>query len=280
MPEIRDGWIRGPLPGPEGPIEVVRSPRDDMKPWSKLLKDPPNLCLHTTEGGPELGTRYKTWDYPPNAACGDFKVVQLFPLGYASEAVDTKDAYLFQIEMAWRVGGKPASHVYLPDSSTLYPTVALVAFLHERNLITTGLQRPNPNWPVALDKLPAAVDTYYRRTDGTWPKAGVYGHVEMPDDEHWDPGSFDYPAFFAMVRDVLEGGDEMAYQEFEDGLAAAQARIAAGNDPGLPPDGKPKSFKVGWNLARRVWKAALTPEPGTAGPHTHEVAGSTSQPVT
>ncbi len=106
MNEVIEGWVHGELPGPEGPIEVVRSPREDMRPWSRLAMNPPNLCLHTTEGGPDLGERYKTWEFPPNFACGDSKIVQLFPLGFASKAVDTKDAFLLQIEMAWTVGGK------------------------------------------------------------------------------------------------------------------------------------------------------------------------------
>jgi hypothetical protein len=213
MNEVVDGWIQGQLPGPKGPIDVVRSPREDQRPWMKLAVTPPNLCLHTTEGGPELGERYKTWEFPPNFACGDFKVVQLFPLGFASKAVDTKDPFLVQIEMAWRVGGKPVGNVYLPAPSTLFPTVALVAFLHAGGFITTGLTRPNSDWPVALDRGPQAKADYYRRNDGTWPKAGVYGHVEMPDDEHWDPGSFDYPTFFEMVREVIEGGDLTPEQE-------------------------------------------------------------------
>jgi len=237
MNDINDGWIVGPIPGPDGPIRVVKSPRDDMKPWSKLLKNPPNLCLHTTEGSTTLGDSYKRWEFPPNFACGDGHLVQLFPLGYASEAVDTKDPYLIQVELAWRVGGKPVAGIYLPDRSTLYPLVALTAFLHERGLITTGLRRPNDDWPTALDRGPQAVDTYYRRTDGTWPKPGVYGHVEMPDDEHWDPGSFDYPEFFSMVNDVL-GGDEMArLDKLEEGQKKYRERFKElGTDPGPPPD--------------------------------------------
>jgi hypothetical protein len=35
----------------------------------------------------------------------------------------------------------------------------------------------------------------------------------MPDDEHWDPGSFDYPTFFGMVREVIEEGDMTPDQE-------------------------------------------------------------------
>jgi len=216
--EVRDGWIHGELPGPNGPVEVIRFPRVDMKPWSKLIKVPPNLCLHTTEGSTTLGEKYKGWDFPPNFACGDGHIVQLFPLGFASKAVDTKDGHLMQVELAFRVGEGDgglgsATKIYLPPRSTLDPLVALVAFLHKEKLITTGLRRPNPDWPVSLDRLPAAKDTYYRRTDGTWPKAGVYGHVEIPDDEHYDPASFDYPAFFEMVRNVLEEDELTPEQE-------------------------------------------------------------------
>jgi hypothetical protein len=37
------------------------------------------------------------------------------------------------------------------------------------------------------------VDAYYRRHE-VWDAPFVYGHVEIPGDEHWDPGSLDYPA--------------------------------------------------------------------------------------
>lgn len=41
---------------------------------------------------------------------------------------------------------------------------------------------------IRLDRLPAAVDTHYRRFE-VWDDPYVYGHVEIPGDEHWDPGS-------------------------------------------------------------------------------------------
>jgi hypothetical protein len=206
MVEIREGWIHGTLPGPNGEVEVILSPREDRKPWSKLTKDPPNLCLHTTEGSTSLGERYKSWEFPPNFACGDGHIVQLFPLGHSSDAVFSLDSSLLQVELAYRVADQPATKVYLPPPSTLDPLVALTAFLHEKKLITTGLRRPNPEWPVALDQLPAATEAYYRRSDGTWPKPGVYGHVDLPENKHYDPASFDYPTFFQMVQEVLDGG--------------------------------------------------------------------------
>jgi hypothetical protein len=267
--EIHDGWVHGELPGPNGSIEVILFPREDMKPWTKLAKDPPNLCLHTTEGSTKLGVAYKTWEFPPNFACGDGHIVQLFPLGHASEAVDTKDGYLMQVELAYRVGPGgdglgSATKVYLPPPSTLDPLVALVAFLDKEGLITTGLRRPNLDWPVSLDRLPAAVDTYYRRTDGTWPKAGVYGHVEIPDDEHYDPASFDYPTFFEMVRSVLEEDELTPKQEealarmttFLDTLTEALGK--RGGDPESTDD-KARAKGAAQRLAKTVLKDEKTP---------------------
>jgi hypothetical protein len=219
---IRDGWIEGRLPGPDGTmIPVEQWPREDQKPWSKLVKNPPNLCLHTTEGTTSLGDAYKRWEYPPNFAVGDGKIVQLFPLGYASEAVDAHDHELCQIEIPFRVASIGLK-VWLPPSSSLHPLVALVAFLHDEGHITTGLRRPTEAWPVQLDRGPQASESYYRRNDGTWPKPGVYGHVEIPADEHWDPGSFDYPRFFEMVSALLGSGEDEMFKEWLSGWDAHQ----------------------------------------------------------
>lgn len=64
-----------------------------------------------------------------------------------------------QTEMAWRVGGKPVTNVFIPAPSTLVPTVALVAFRHSRALIATGLDWPNHDWPS-----PSTVCRRYART--------------------------------------------------------------------------------------------------------------------
>src|SRR6266498_3189605 len=72
---------------------------------------------------------------------------------------------------------------WLPFRPALQPLVALVAFLHQRKLIKTGLSRPTDDWPIAVDHLPAAVFDYYRRKAGLWPDvAGVYGHIELPGE--------------------------------------------------------------------------------------------------
>lgn len=245
---VDGGWLEGQLPGPEGSmIPVVKYPRADMQPWSKLTRIP-NLCLHTTEGTTSLGDAYKRWDYPPNFAVGDDKIVQLFPLDYASEAVDSHDHELMQIEIPFRVASIGLK-VWLPPESSLYPLVALTAFLHDEGYITTGLQRPNEDWPLQLDRGPQASESYYRRRDGTWPKPGVYGHVEIPDDEHWDPGSFNYPVFFDMVREVLGGDDEM-FEQWRAGWTAHEEGKQLRED-------WPVQKRQGWRDREQVIKEAV-----------------------
>lgn len=246
---VNTGWIEGRLPGPDDKmIEVEAFPRNDMRPWSKLTRIP-NLCLHTTEGTLSLGDAYKRWEYPPNFAVGDGKIVQLFPLGYASEAVDTHDHELMQIEIPFRVASVGLK-VWLPPESSLHPLVALVAFLHDEGYITTGLKRPNPDWPLQLDRGPQASESYYRRNDGTWPKAGVYGHVEIPDDEHWDPGSFNYPEFFAMVEAVLQGDDDEMFEQWRTGWTAHEEGKQLNGD-------WPSMKRQGWRDREQVLKEAV-----------------------
>ena len=277
MIEVRDGWFFGTLRDHVGrEIRVERFDRNNgatRSPGPYLL-NPPNPCLHTTEGGSTLGDRYKFWDFPPEAACGDFRIVQLYRYGLAGHAVDTKDRFLYQIELADRVAAHPPNQVRLPPASTLSPLVALAAFLHRTNRVSTFLERPNPSWPVALDRLPAATEEYYRRNDGTWPKRGVYAHVEIPDDEHWDAGSFDYPAFFAMVRDAIQHQEEDG-----DDMTTAQdiiAGSAAGREAPLdkpPPTNVSPIWRWAYNEAQRIRKAARTPEPTQPGPHEHNLQG-------
>lgn len=252
---IRYGWIHGELPGPDGrAFEVERSPRDDQS-FVRLATSRPNLVLHTVEA-PDLKERYKTWPFPPQFAVGDHRIVQLFPVWIQGKASKAQDAHAMQIEIV----GFSRKEVWLPFRHALRPLVALVAFLHQRKLIKTGLSRPTDDWPVAVDHLPAAVFDYYRRSAGLWPNvAGVYGHIELPGDNHWDPGGFDYPEFFGMVQDVLGGDEDMRLDELIKGHRAYSEKFKAkGEDPGGPPQNKSDDFKEGWRQARF---AANHPEP-------------------
>jgi len=245
--EIRDGWLFGSLPddtGHEWP--VVLHPQASVR--GPLRPATPNLILHTTETDRYLDTL----KYPSQWQCGEGKIGQHIKLGLAGDAVNNWDAYAQQIEMV----GRSQLAKWLPKESTLGPTVALVAWLHATDRIETGTARPTDKWPVVLDRGPQAVEGYYRRHTGLWPdKAGVYGHVDIPDNSHWDPGSFDYPTFFARVRNLVEGDDDVSLDEYIKGEDAAWERatkvVGEVNDPGPVPDGHTPHFDAGWKSVRR-----------------------------
>ncbi|HVH53306.1 MAG TPA: hypothetical protein VNA32_04160 [Actinomycetota bacterium] len=87
----------------------------------------------------------------------------------------------------------------------------------------------------------------------------MYGHIELPGEDHWDPGGFDYPEFFGMVRDVLGGDEDMRVDELIKGHQAYRDKFKSrGEDPGPPPQNKSDDFKEGWRQARF---AANNPQP-------------------
>lgn len=198
---ISDGWLSGSLPddhGREWPIK--RFPQPSAR--GPMAAGKPNLVLHTTETFGYV----ESLKYPSNFQCGDGIIGQHIRLGLAGDSLNTWDLRAMQIEMV------SFSHLarWLPQESTLGPTVALTAWLHRTGRIKTGVKRPTEKWPLVLDRGPQASLSYYRRFADLWPDVpGVYGHVDIPANKHWDPGSFDYPVFFDRVQKVLglDGGD-------------------------------------------------------------------------
>ena len=195
---------------------------------------------------------------------GDHRIVQLIPVWAQGKASKAQDARAMQIEIT----GFSNIARWLPFRHALQPLVALVAFLHKRRLIKTGLSRPTDDWPIAVDHLPAAVFDYYRRSAGLWPDLpGVYGHIELPGDDHWDPGGFDYPEFFGMVRDVLGGDEDMRMDELIKGHQAyrdkfkSRVRILVlrlGTDPMISRKGGDR------RVSRRITRSPFSPRASEA----------------
>lgn len=257
------GWLTGSLPddtGRDWPVVQHRqaSARGPVSPR-------PNLILHTTETDGYV----ETLRFPSQWQVGEGKIGQHIQLGLAGDAVNNWDAVAQQIEIV----GRSKVGVWLPENSSLGPLVALTAWLHRSELIKTGLQRPT-NWPTNVDTPPGsglpASSTYYRRQAGLWPHVpGVYGHLEIPDNSHWDPGGFEYPAFFERVADALDQEDDMSTQDIREGAAAG--RLAPiGSEP---PDGSNADFRWGFSVEQRIKVARTLPEPGAPGPHEHNLQG-------
>lgn len=251
--EVRDGWMFGSLRDDVGrDWPIVRHKQASRGPTVSF----PDLCLHTTETDGYV----EELEFPSQFQVGEGKIGQHIRLGLQGDAVLEHDSEVVGIEMV----GRSQLHRWLPAESTLGPCIALVAWLHRSGKIRTGLERPNPDWPVVLDRMPAADTSYYRRHDGTWRSPGVYGHVEIPGNSHYDPGSFDYPAFFARVQAALDPGkdDDAMYESYKRGFKDfIQTAREKGSDPGPPPEHwADEDRKFGWAAAR--W-GYLNPKPAT-----------------
>ena len=270
--EIAEGWVSGSLPGPGGrtfDVERHLIPRPGNQPFLRLEMVPPNLVLHTTEGTSVNGAiATLTAKFSPSQwIVGENRIVQTRPLWAQGAAVDTENARGMQIEVVAR----SQLELWLPPEASLHPLVALVAFLAKEELVQPLVRHGHlEGLPLALDRLPAATDSYYRRALGAWPASGVYGHVDLPSDEHWDPGSFDYPKFFDMVREVQGGeDDEVSIDEL---LAGMRRRI---NRKGQPPPDAAKHVKEGWKVADEIFEALAA---AGAGGHS-TTAASAAGPV-
>lgn len=253
--EIRDGWIEGKLRGMNGVL--VRVKHFPQGPYDRRNREHPRICLHTTETHGYV----ENLRFPSEFQVGEGVIGQHKPLWARGEAVDELDEQVLQIEIV----GRSRLEVWLPDDSSLQPLVALLAFLHRRNFVATALDRPSEaRWPLELDRLPAAVDSYYRRHE-IWDKPFVYGHVEMRGDEHWDPGSLDYPSLFSMVRAVINAGKEPDVALTETQREGIQ--FANGMKRYLEGDAEPAGpgpLRRGWRFARDMKEHAAHPIEPTA----------------
>jgi hypothetical protein len=264
---IADGWLSGTLEDDTGRAWPVKLHKQVSNRGAVI--GTPNLVLHTTETDGYV----EQLRYPSQWQTGQGQIGQHIRLGLAGDAVNEHDQRAEQIEMV----GRSELRVWLPGEQTLGPTVALVAWLHRTGRIKTGLRRPK-SWPLHVDQLPAAVTSYYRRQGNTWPDTpGVFGHLEVPDNAHWDPGGFDYPAFFDRVAQAIAvqtgagGDDDVTTQELIDGWQRFM--------DGKPEPSEPGHERKGWNMARQ---ATTLPKPGDhehggdLPAHTHTVSGEAS----
>jgi len=269
---LANGWLSGTLPGPGGKEYPIK--HFPQGPNNALAQVKPNLVLHTTETDGYIANL----QYPSQWQVGEGIIGQHKPLWARGEALrgdTTNDPYCIQIEIVGRSQLDP----WLPKPESLGPLVALMAFLHKRQIVKTALARPT-NWADKLDRGPQAVSTYYRRQAGLWPQTpGVYGHVDIPGNDHWDPGSLQYATLFEMVRDVTgdKGSDEMS--DYDKGMAAFAEAARNGSPGGIPdPEWTPEK-KQGFRDARLLYSNPQATTISVAS-HNHATVEVSGPPTT
>lgn len=192
--------------------------------------------LHTTEGPFESAYAEFRTHYAPHFLVGRDKtskvrIVQFVWLGHWASAlenhaggVETNTVAVAQIEVAAYSKQKP----WQLDAGILDALASLLAELHTECGIP--LTRPFPD---AMPPLPWAVESFSRRHAGKWGKvAGWYGHVEIPENSHWDPGAYKWSEL----------------------LAAAESKLGPTPKPTPSPKPKPKRHRyvTYWGMRVRV----------------------------
>jgi len=165
----------------------------------------PRVCvLHTIEGGWSSGLAVFKQHYAPHFmvgrdGSGKASIAQLIPLGVmgstvenAAGGVETNRWAHVQIELA----GFSQTSPWLPTADVVRVLASLMGTLRDECGIPLKRAFPDTLAPGNVWATPGNP----RRRSGLWGKrAGWWGHVEVPENSHWDPGSFRYRDVFKLV---------------------------------------------------------------------------------
>ena len=168
------------------------------------MRIPATGVMHTTEGSFESALSVFRQHYAPNFLVGKdrnskVRIVQLVPLGTMAAAlenppggVETNRWARAQIEV---VGfSKPVPWMFDPDTMD---AVACLMFAL-KDVADIPLSRP---FPETMPALPWATVSFPRRHADKWGKVGGwYGHVEVPENSHWDPGYLKWDSLLTAAR--------------------------------------------------------------------------------
>ncbi len=234
---MQKGWLKTTVGGRK--IEHIPCPNPGI---SVDLTAPAAGVLHTIEGSLGSGLSVFQSHFAPHFALDGRRIIQLLPLGVIgcacenqSGGVETNRLVRAQIEVA----GKSKTKSWLPDPATTEALADLLATL--KRAAEIPLKRP---FPEKMPPLPWATATFSRRSAGKWGKtAGWFGHVEVPENSHWDPGALQWTKLLPLARKIAAG----------EGHASTPKR-----DPGAmkPPSPIPQWYStwLSWRLGEGKFK--------------------------
>lgn len=156
--------------------------------------------LHTVEGGFDSGLTVFRKSSAPHFLIGPGRIAQLIPLGAMAAALKhtsdppTNGWARVQIEVAGYSQQKP----YRFDRPTEDALARLLAALQILGVVP--LVRPFPD---PLPPPPWATTSFVRRRSGKWGSAeGWFGHLEIPENSHWDPGALEWTRLLLAARAI------------------------------------------------------------------------------
>jgi hypothetical protein len=197
---MKRGWLTKTLDGRT--IEHVPCPNPG---GAVDTSAPPTGVIHTIEGGLDGGMSVFRVHFAPHFTLDEERIIQLVPLGTMAAAlenhaggVETNGIARVQIEVA----GHSREHPWCCDPPLDDALAGLLATL--QHAADIPLSRP---WPDAMPPKPWATYEFARRKEAKWGHvAGWFGHVEVPENEHWDPGALEWETILGKARQIAGGG--------------------------------------------------------------------------
>lgn len=162
--------------------------------------------VHTVEGGWNAGMDVFRQHYAPHFLVGPGRIAQLVPLGTAASAlenrpggVETNAWAVAQIE----VTGYSRKEPYSFNAMTTSALAALLATLRTEAGIPLNRPFPESMPPPWWEWTTAG---FSRRVSGKWgTRHGWFGHVEVPENGHWDPGALEWNKLLRAARALDDG---------------------------------------------------------------------------
>jgi hypothetical protein len=199
LPRLVRGWLREAC---GRTVEHMPMPHPGIRVDTTVV---PQGVEHTIEGSLESGLSVFRRHYSPTFTVGGTRIIQHIPLGFMAAALEhtrnppTNGWARVQIETA----GRSSEHYWLPEPKTLDSLARLMAALSFNDVAGIPLSRP------FADPMPAppwSTPLFSRRLSGHWGRtAGWYGHVDVPENSHWDPGALLWGEVLRRAKEYSRG---------------------------------------------------------------------------
>jgi hypothetical protein len=174
------------------------------------IRRPVSICMHSNEGTTDEGTNVVFHNDPGIAshfACDDDSIYQFVSLNRHSGAVrgdTTIDPYLIQIELT----GKSKTKPWTIAKAQFDRAAAIMAYAADFHGVPLVI--PNPAWKDDGSDIDGiwATEGNSRRTWSVkhFPATrGVYRHLDLPWNVHWDTGALNLTDLIAKAKDLRAG---------------------------------------------------------------------------
>ncbi len=159
------------------------------------LSKPRMAVLHTVEGGFDSGLAVFKKHFAPHFLISSSVIAQLVPIGTAGSALKAHNVdAMVQIEMATF----SKEELWLPDDPLAKRVAAVMATCC--TLFNIPLTHP---WKDGGDWGKYGPNSH--RSSGKWGKVpGWYGHVDVPDNLHWDPGNLQWSRLLSLAKTFVD----------------------------------------------------------------------------